>query len=112
LDVLGAVTDPLYQGTFANGITPEAAVSGYYIDGTGSHGFLRARNGTFTPFDLPFPGAYYPNPSAINPAGEIAGYYFDAIGTHGFLRIPARQDESYRGAATKPVVAGIDSVDR
>jgi len=90
LDV-GAVTDPLYQGTFANGITPEAAISGYYIDGNGTHGFLWV-GGAYTKFDAPPPPPSTPpsqsiSPIAINPAGTTTGNYYDGFGTqHAFLR--------------------------
>ena len=34
-------------------ISPAGAITGYYNDANGTpHGFLRARNGTLTPFDL------------------------------------------------------------
>jgi hypothetical protein len=65
---------------------------GNYFANNQYHGFLRARNGTFTTFDPK--GSTDTEPRAINPAGEIAGYYTDAnFIQHGFLRIPARQDE-------------------
>jgi hypothetical protein len=49
----------------------------------GSHGFLRARDSTYTTFDPPgsiFTAAGFPNMSNINPAGAVAGYYYDADG--------------------------------
>jgi len=55
-----------------------------------SHGFLRARDGTFTTFDPPG-GAPFTVPVSINPAGAITGYYSDpnaAFVNHGFLRSP------------------------
>jgi hypothetical protein len=94
----GTITPVVYPASYStspSAINPAGTITGNYVDLATFqyHGFLRARNGKLTSFDLPFPGAYYPTPSAINPAGEIAGYYFDAIGTHGFLRIPAHPDE-------------------
>ena len=98
MDVPGAGTDPtLYEGTYATGITPEAAISGYYIDGNGSHGFLRVPNGTLTTFDPP--GSTYTAPSGINPTGTITGNYSDAsFNVHGFLRIPAHQENDTEGS--------------
>ncbi len=49
------------------------------------HGFLRARDGTFTTFDPP--GSVSTVANAINPAGAITGPYVDVnIVEHGFLR--------------------------
>ena len=73
-------------GTSPSGINPAGAITGYYNDaGFLDHGFLRARDGTFTEFDAP--GAVSTTPSSINPAGAITGSYWDASGVHGFLRI-------------------------
>ena len=50
------------------------------------HGFLRARDGAITTFDVPdaVNGTYA---GGINSAGTIAGNYFDAsFFDHGFLR--------------------------
>jgi hypothetical protein len=91
-DVPGAGTG-YGQGTFPAAINPAGAITGSYADASSFyHGFLRARNGTFTKFDPT--GSTGTSPSAINPAGEITGNYTDANGTaHGFLRIPAHPDE-------------------
>ena len=55
-----------------------------------THGFLRARHGTMTTYDVPragtdfFQGTFDLN---VNPAGVIAGYYVDESNAHhGFLR--------------------------
>jgi hypothetical protein len=56
------------------------------------HGFVRARNGIITSFDVPGAGADGYNlqgtfPQGINDLGEIAGYYEDAnTVNHGFVR--------------------------
>jgi hypothetical protein len=88
-DVPGAGTGA-FQGTglFGAAINPAGTIAGDYIDASGvSHGFLRARDGTFTTFDPP--GSTNTYPFDINPAGVIAGYYSDASGgSHGFLRRP------------------------
>jgi hypothetical protein len=52
----------------------------------GGHGFILARNGTFTSFDAPG-SSTLTVATSINPPGDTTGYYFDASGsTHGFLR--------------------------
>ena len=78
--------------TLPYAINPAGAITGTYQDAIGIHGFLRARNGTFTSFDPPGSAATQSN--GINPAGAITGTFFDAGFTaHGFLRIPAHQDD-------------------
>jgi hypothetical protein len=74
--------------TTPTGINPSGAITGYYQDANGFHGFLRAPNGTtFTNIDPP--GTTGSNTTyAINPAGAITGAYGDASGFHGFLRAP------------------------
>ncbi len=80
-----------FQGTFPESITPAGAITGYYEDSSNLfHGFLRAKNGTFTVFDVPgagtgpFQGTF---PLNINPAGAIAGQYNDETNVyHGFVR--------------------------
>jgi len=50
-DVPGAGTG-FGQGTFPTAINPAGVITGYYLDaGSIPHGFLRARDGTFIPFD-------------------------------------------------------------
>jgi hypothetical protein len=50
------------------------------------HGFLRARDDTFTKFDPPG-SINLIQPTGINPEGAITGSYTDASGAlHGFLR--------------------------
>ena len=87
-DVPGAGTGFL-EGTFALGINPAGAITGYYQDADfGYHGFVRAADGTITTFDAPddVGGTF---PQGINPAGTITGYYQDAdFFGHGFLRSP------------------------
>ena len=79
------------QGTFANDINPEGAITGYYLDASGVfHGFLRAKHGTFTTFDAPGAGTgfgYGTIGFGVNPAGAVTGYDVDVRGVfHGFLR--------------------------
>jgi ribosome-binding factor A len=81
-----------FGGTIAVGIDTAGDVAGIYAD-TNSifHGYVRAANGTITPFDVPgtgttglFPGTA---PTSMNAAGDIAGIYTDASGSvHGFVR--------------------------
>jgi len=86
-DVGGAGTGA-YQGTQPYCINSAGAITGQYWDAYNvSHGFLRAADGTITPFDVL--GASATAALSINPAGAITGEYFDAKGVaHGFLRAP------------------------
>ncbi len=72
-------------GTFPSSINPAGAITGLYLDVTGSvvHAFLRAPNGSFTTFDAPG-SLYQTQPTSINPSGAITGYYYDWT-SHGFL---------------------------
>ena len=86
------------QGTFPQGINDEGAITGFYVDGNNvTHGFVRARKGSITKFEVPgactavpppagcaYNGTY---PSSINLWGTIAGQYYgeDSI-SHGFRR--------------------------
>jgi uncharacterized membrane protein len=90
-DAPGGVNGTLPGGATVNEggpcIDPAGAITGTYLDASNVyHGFLRARNGTFTTFDVP--GAVNgTNGQAINPNGAIMGYHFEASGgAHGFLR--------------------------
>jgi hypothetical protein len=57
---------------------------GSYTDWTGSHGFVRARDGTITSFDIP---RSMVAPFAMNAKGTITGRYQDeSLVYHGFLR--------------------------
>ena len=76
--------------TQTSGITQAGEITGFYFDTSFVfHGFLRARNGSFTSFDAPgagggsFLGTF---PNSINQPGEIAGSWDDPNFTHGFLR--------------------------
>jgi hypothetical protein len=63
-----------------------------------NHGFLRARNGRVTTFDVPGAGTkFHASPTqgtvplGINPEGVIMGFYVDENGTyHGFLLLGNR----------------------
>jgi len=80
--VQGAVND-----TFpAHGIAPDGTITGTQdIGGSGEHGFVRARDGTITTFDVP--GADGTRPNGINPNGTIMGFSIGAS-AHAFVRIP------------------------
>jgi uncharacterized membrane protein len=88
-----ATYPPCCIWTFATGINPKGAITGYDNDGHNlNHGFLRDPDGTITTFDAPgagtgnYQGTFA---SGINPAGAITGHYTDSSGvTHGFLRTP------------------------
>jgi hypothetical protein len=83
-DAPGAV-----NGTNPASINPMGAITGSYLDANFvGHAFLRASNGTITPFDVP--GGTSTGASSINPAGTIAGGYVylsdpNFVG-HGYLR--------------------------
>jgi hypothetical protein len=88
------------QGTFPTAISPAGVIVGYVIidNNNTPNAFIRARDGTFIPFDplAPGPGSLAnlgaPGGSkalGINPEGEITGYYLDVnFVAHGFLRAP------------------------
>jgi hypothetical protein len=62
-------------GTFPSGINNAGTIAGAYFDAAFiPHGFLRARDGSFTTFDVPgaVNGAF---PIGINDAGEVTGFY-------------------------------------
>jgi hypothetical protein len=83
-------------GTQGASINPAGAIAGQYVDTSGVfHGFLRAKDGTITPFDAPGAGTgtgqgtFVTFGDGINPAAEIAGAYEDAnCVLHPFLRAP------------------------
>jgi hypothetical protein len=63
------------------------AITGYYFDGNGTHGFVRAAQGTITAFDVP--GSTVTFPVNINDSGFVTGWYQDGSGNYiGFVRIP------------------------
>jgi len=79
------------QGTFPwcnYCLNPAGAVTGWYVDSNnGTHGFLRAPDGTITEFDVPGDSGGTVPYGGINAAGTITGYYVDASNAwHGFLR--------------------------
>ena len=87
-DAPGAV-----NGTSPTSINPRGSITGYYFDANFvPHGFLRAKNGSFTTFDAPGAGLQAglrqgTYATSINPGGAITGFYFDAnFVPHGFLR--------------------------
>ena len=77
-------------GAAGPAINPEGAIAGSFTDISGAtHGFLRARDGSFTTFDAP--GAVNGTDflCCITPEGAVAGISFDAnFAAHGFLRAP------------------------
>jgi hypothetical protein len=84
------------QGTFlvaGTGINPAGAIAGQYIDAGGvAHGYVRAPDGTITPFDVTGAGtgpAQGTSNSGINTAGTNVGAYADSNDVqHGYARAP------------------------
>jgi predicted membrane protein len=94
-----ATYEPCCIWSFPTGITPAGVITGSFNDGPATnHGFLRARNGRVTTFDVPGAGTkphQFPSqgtvPLGINPAGVIMGFYVDENGAHhGFLLLGNR----------------------
>ena len=83
-----AISAVVVVTVLAGAVSPAGAITGSYSDANRvNHGFLRARDGTFTTFDPP--GATSTLALSINAAGAITGWYIDASGlSHGFLRSP------------------------
>ena len=95
-DVPGAGTGP-FQGTLVSTATinSEGEITGNYLDANNvSHGFLRARHGAITTFDVPAAGTTSglgTTPVDNNAANAITGWYADASGLyHGFVRTGRR----------------------
>src|SRR5207244_2764252 len=76
--------------TIAQAINPVGQIVGYYLDGSGIHGFLRQPSGAITSFNVSRDGFQLGTfATAINPAGQITGYYDTLFfTTHSFLRQP------------------------
>jgi hypothetical protein len=81
-----------YQGTTSTGINLPGTITGNVTDDSyGTHGFVRARDGKFTNFDVPGsdPVVGCTCPTGINDLGLVTGYYIDTNGVgHGFVRTP------------------------
>ena len=61
--------------TFAHSINILRQISGYYDDASGSHGYFRDSQGSFTTFDLP--GGVDTFAYGLNDLGQITGSYND-----------------------------------
>jgi probable HAF family extracellular repeat protein len=78
-----------FGGTSPSSVNPEGKITGSYIDANSiAHGFVRARNGTFTTFDVPGPTSTYP--SHISQTGAITGNFIynndPNFVAHGFVQ--------------------------
>jgi hypothetical protein len=97
-DVPGAATTA-YLGTTVNSIStggrvevangainPEGEIAGSYFIETGTGGFLRARDGSITAFEVP--GGKITSAADINLSGAITGSYYEpsSFDFRGFLR--------------------------
>jgi len=72
---------------------PSGVTVGESIDANNvNHGFVRAKDGTITGFDVPAAGTAPGQGTlsfSINPAGEAMGAYIDSNGAnHGYVRTP------------------------
>lgn len=78
-------------GTSPAFITPEGLIVGTYVDANyNTQPFLRAKDGTFTPFPIPSPGAVLGGGLVANSAGAITGVFTDSDGNpHAYLRAPS-----------------------
>lgn len=93
----------------AVGINNSNQIVGVYVDGTGTHGFLRDADGTLT-LPLDFPGASATNAFGVNDRGWIVGRYLDGEGrAHGFfLLLPNTFVGSDYPGATNTSLNGIN----
>ena len=67
----------------ATDVNNAGEVPGFFVDGTGTHGFLL--NGT-TETTLNFPGSIFTQALGLNNMGEVVGDYVDGAGNmHGFI---------------------------
>jgi uncharacterized protein (TIGR03437 family) len=74
---------PGASNTTIRGIDSFAIVSGEYVQGGKTFGFLRSPDGDFG--TLQYPGAIDTHVRGINDVGQVAGFYTDTGGTHGYL---------------------------
>jgi len=73
--------------THALGINNSGTIAGYFTDSSNvTHGFLRAADGTFTPFDIA--GASWTRITAINDKGAITGSAWIDGTVYGFAGKP------------------------
>jgi hypothetical protein len=77
-------------GTFPTGINNRGDICGYYLDQTGSHGFIRSAQGQYRVIDDPDASPASTAVYAISDAGAVVGGFTDteAVPFHGFLREP------------------------
>lgn len=79
-----------FEGTSPLAINDGGVITGLYSRQSGTYGFVRSADGTFTNFHIAgaggFVGVY---PDALNESGLITGYYTDSNDVfHGFVRDP------------------------
>src|SRR6516162_6652390 len=70
--------------TIPTGINSAGVVTGWYIDRSGTHGFLRDAAGNITPFDPA--GSTGTSAQGINANGVTTGWYGTGTAFHGFVR--------------------------
>ncbi|MCX7088536.1 MAG: hypothetical protein NTV00_10845 [Methylococcales bacterium] len=71
-------------GTFPSGLNDNKQVAGYYIDTTGTHGFIYDGSDYST---IDSPNATETYLTGINNSGQISGYFFDGSNNHAFVYI-------------------------
>jgi hypothetical protein len=83
---VSSIEAPIYNpGGPPPGINPAGAIAGTYVDASGEHGFLRAKNGAVTTIDVP--GAFFTEGLAINPSGTVVGDFCNQTTCFtGFIR--------------------------
>jgi probable HAF family extracellular repeat protein len=71
--------------TVASGINNRGQIVGWFLDATGTHGFLKDGS-TFTTIDVP--DTQVTSAYGINDRGQVVGSFLDATGEHSFLATP------------------------
>jgi uncharacterized membrane protein len=96
-----------YPGTtadVASGINSKGDISGYYLDGGRTHGFIFTL-GRFT--DVTYPNAYGTTPYGVNNSEEVVGFFVPAQsgGYNAFIRDKSGAYTSFCGPSGVPVIA-------
>jgi len=116
IDILATFDYPLATGiTSPQGINERGDVSGFYTDAVGTRGFLRLRNGQFSPplIDPGDPGNFTQGRD-LNDAREVCGYFsepnFSAF--HGFFFLNGTFTTYDVPGATATIITGLNNAGR